>query len=330
MKAQYQSKEQVPFKGHAQDGAGFPMAPADFTMGSTVSSCEASVRQGFLRKVFGLVATQLAITAGMCALAMYEPNTQAFILGSPQLLVLSMVASFGEQHPCSHTHSPIADSMHTQCSPPRLPLCGSMLQGPAPHQPLPHPRLHGEPRVGRGCHVRPLPAARPRPGGAGGRWADRLRDRRANRIHAALQGRLLLPWRGPRRGAVGAHSRGPRRVAHGPLVDALCTLGRPTLLPPFSPPSHATSRHLTPSHAIWRLPTPSHRWAARLSSPCTLCTTCTRSPSASPPMNTSTPPSASTSTLSTYSYISYGSSPRCSRATSDAQKGCVPCVPMDE
>ena len=102
------------------------------------------------------------------------------------------------------------------------------------------------------------------------------------------------------------------------------------LSPRHLTPPHATSRHLTPSHAIWRLPTPCHRWAARLSSPCTLCTTCTRSPSASPPMNTSTPPSASTSTLSTYSYISYGSSPRCSRATSDAQKGCVPCVPMDE
>ena len=89
-----QGPETMPFnKGHAQQG--FPMAPADFDHGSTVASCEAAVRQGFLRKVFGLVAMQLAITAGMCALAMYEPHTQQFILGSPQLMVISMIASFG-------------------------------------------------------------------------------------------------------------------------------------------------------------------------------------------------------------------------------------------
>ena len=89
-------------KGHPQTR---PItAPADFDMGATVASCEAAVRQGFLRKVFGLVAMQLAITAGMCALAMYEPHTQEFILASPQLMMISIVASFG----CArHAHKPI-------------------------------------------------------------------------------------------------------------------------------------------------------------------------------------------------------------------------------
>ena len=46
-------------KGHEEDGF----------HGPTVSACEAHVRAGFLRKVFGIVATQLAVTAVMCALA---------------------------------------------------------------------------------------------------------------------------------------------------------------------------------------------------------------------------------------------------------------------
>lgn len=37
-------------------------ANADFCYGSSVSQCEASIQRGFLRKVFGLVTAQLALT----------------------------------------------------------------------------------------------------------------------------------------------------------------------------------------------------------------------------------------------------------------------------
>jgi len=78
--------EQAPFnKGHADD----------FAHGATVDACEAQVRQGFLRKVFGIVATQLAITAGMAGLAMYEPHVHEIALASQGLLLLSFIASFG-------------------------------------------------------------------------------------------------------------------------------------------------------------------------------------------------------------------------------------------
>jgi len=78
-------------KGHASEFPG-----SDFAHGATVSACEAQVRHGFLRKVFGIVAAQLTLTALMCALAMYEPHVQAFALGPGQgLLMLTFIASFG-------------------------------------------------------------------------------------------------------------------------------------------------------------------------------------------------------------------------------------------
>ena len=83
MHIMHSNSELHPFKG--QD---------DFAHGATVEACEAAVRQGFLRKVFGIVAAQLTLTAVMCALAMYEPNTHAFVLASPGLLVLSIITSF--------------------------------------------------------------------------------------------------------------------------------------------------------------------------------------------------------------------------------------------
>lgn len=80
----------------------------DFAHGATVSACEAAVRQGFLRKVFGLVAAQLLATAAVCALFMFEPATRAFVLSTPSMQLVSFVAAFGflfaaqcykDQHP---------------------------------------------------------------------------------------------------------------------------------------------------------------------------------------------------------------------------------------
>ena len=84
-----------PLKGH--ESAPFKQGAFtdDFNHGATVDACEAAVRQGFLRKVFGIVAAQLAVTAAMSALAMYEPHVQYLALGSPNLLMISFLASFG-------------------------------------------------------------------------------------------------------------------------------------------------------------------------------------------------------------------------------------------
>jgi len=96
--------EAQPFKGHPQDAelGGHPQ------YGHTVATAEAAVRAGFLRKVFGIVATQLAITAAMCGLAMYEPHVQGFALASQGALIITFLGSFGflfaaqcykDQHP---------------------------------------------------------------------------------------------------------------------------------------------------------------------------------------------------------------------------------------
>ena len=85
-------EEQAPFKGRpasdVEHGEYMSHQPS-------VEACEAAVRAGFLRKVFGLVAAQLAVTAVMCGLAMYEPHTRALVLASPSLLMISFLASFG-------------------------------------------------------------------------------------------------------------------------------------------------------------------------------------------------------------------------------------------
>lgn len=72
-------------KGHVTDFAHVP----------TVEACDAAIRQGFLRKVFGIVAVQLSITALMCAFFMYEPNVRNFVLHAPSMLMMSFLASIG-------------------------------------------------------------------------------------------------------------------------------------------------------------------------------------------------------------------------------------------
>lgn len=61
----------------------------------TVSAAEASVRKGFLRKVFGIVGAQLLLTAAMSALFMYEPHVQQFVLTTPSLMMVAFISSLG-------------------------------------------------------------------------------------------------------------------------------------------------------------------------------------------------------------------------------------------
>jgi len=82
------SQHEWPSMGKEHDGG-------DFAHGPTVDTCDAAIRKGFLRKVFGLVGTQLAITSLVCALFMYQQSVRAYVLHAPQMLMLSFVASFG-------------------------------------------------------------------------------------------------------------------------------------------------------------------------------------------------------------------------------------------
>jgi len=90
------TKETLPLRGDfpakvhdAEDGAGY------VSHGYTVSSCEASVRSNFLKKVFGLVAAQLTLTVAVCALFMFEPHVQQFVLHTPSMMMISFFTSLG-------------------------------------------------------------------------------------------------------------------------------------------------------------------------------------------------------------------------------------------
>jgi protein lifeguard len=53
------------------------------------------IRSGFVKKVFGLVAAQLVVTAFICATVVAFDMTRQFVLKSPNLLVLATLGSFG-------------------------------------------------------------------------------------------------------------------------------------------------------------------------------------------------------------------------------------------
>ena len=79
-------------KDHGRDvehGAGM-WAP-----NNAVAAMEASVRTGFLRKVFGLVACQLALTAAVSAIFMYNHAIRHFVLHAPSLTMVSFFVSLG-------------------------------------------------------------------------------------------------------------------------------------------------------------------------------------------------------------------------------------------
>ena len=70
-------------------------AADDFAYGNTVEACEAQVRAGFLRKVFGIVATQLMITAAVASMMMFSASIRGIALHNPSMLMLTFFASLG-------------------------------------------------------------------------------------------------------------------------------------------------------------------------------------------------------------------------------------------
>ena len=68
----------------------------DFSYGTSVATCSASVRLGFLRKVYGILAAQLAVTTLICSAFMFIPPLRSLaIAGQSIISLVCTVATFG-------------------------------------------------------------------------------------------------------------------------------------------------------------------------------------------------------------------------------------------
>merc|ERR1719399_1614384 len=59
-----------------------------------VIDCGAMIRKGFLRKVYGILFAQLALTVGICSIFMYSPKASNFMLNHTGLALGSIFVSF--------------------------------------------------------------------------------------------------------------------------------------------------------------------------------------------------------------------------------------------
>mmetsp|Transcript_5720 Transcript_5720/g.12460 ORF Transcript_5720/g.12460 Transcript_5720/m.12460 type:complete len:244 (+) Transcript_5720:200-931(+) len=73
--------------------AGWPKH--EFEVANAVSQCEAVVQRGFLKKVFGLVSAQLALTVAIAATFMFVPPVHDFVLHTPSMLFVTFLSSLG-------------------------------------------------------------------------------------------------------------------------------------------------------------------------------------------------------------------------------------------
>ncbi|KAG2492633.1 hypothetical protein HYH03_009049 [Edaphochlamys debaryana] len=70
--------------------------PFDVEKGAALSAfAERTVRQGFVKKVFGLLAAQLALTTVIAGAFVASSAAKAFLVANPWVLMLSLLASFG-------------------------------------------------------------------------------------------------------------------------------------------------------------------------------------------------------------------------------------------
>lgn len=73
-----------------------PAASAAAAPPRDVATCAPEVRLGFLRKVFGILGAQLALTVAICAACMFvAPLRAAVLAGGGALSAVAMVATFG-------------------------------------------------------------------------------------------------------------------------------------------------------------------------------------------------------------------------------------------
>ncbi|KAJ8909199.1 hypothetical protein NDN08_005891 [Rhodosorus marinus] len=66
----------------------------DFDIGTSVATCSATVRVGFIRKVYGIVSIQLLTTVVISLCVMLSTIVRTFVLDSANTILLSMFASF--------------------------------------------------------------------------------------------------------------------------------------------------------------------------------------------------------------------------------------------
>mmetsp|Transcript_20424 Transcript_20424/g.52764 ORF Transcript_20424/g.52764 Transcript_20424/m.52764 type:complete len:318 (+) Transcript_20424:52-1005(+) len=67
--------------------------PQDFLYGVTVAQCSEEIRQGFLRKVYGLISAQLLVTFLMCVWFMFHVPTRFFVVSHPYMTGFSGLSS---------------------------------------------------------------------------------------------------------------------------------------------------------------------------------------------------------------------------------------------
>jgi len=67
----------------------------DFMYGNNVAGASVYIRMGFMRKVYGILSAQLAFTMAICVLFMSSQTVSGFVKGSPAVLMVAALASFG-------------------------------------------------------------------------------------------------------------------------------------------------------------------------------------------------------------------------------------------
>lgn len=89
----------------ANKGGAF--VPEDFMYGATVATCSAEIRNGFLRKVYGLLCVQLLATVAVAGLFMFHEPTRFFVTHNGSMTLLAFVSTIGFLFAChrwKHSH----------------------------------------------------------------------------------------------------------------------------------------------------------------------------------------------------------------------------------
>jgi FtsH-binding integral membrane protein len=69
-----------PLHAHTQSSGGSkPSIVDDFMYGSNVAQSHVTVRLGFIRKVYGILAAQLSFTTLICFIMMMSPSLSGFV-----------------------------------------------------------------------------------------------------------------------------------------------------------------------------------------------------------------------------------------------------------
>jgi len=85
----YQNSNEPPTYHEAVDPTNG--VPEDFQYGTTVENCDIKIRMSFLRKVYGILTVQLAITVGMCALFLFVEDVKIWVQANSWLVWVNFI-----------------------------------------------------------------------------------------------------------------------------------------------------------------------------------------------------------------------------------------------